>query len=233
MDAYKIIEYISNAEKKTPVKVTLKGTLKEIHFPDTIQSFVNCKTGVIFGEWSVIKPFLEENKAHIADFVVENDARNSAIPMLDLKEINARIEPGAIIRDQVEIGDQAVIMMGAVINIGAVIGAGTMIDMGAILGGRATVGKNCHIGAGTVLAGVVEPPSAQPVIVEDDVLIGANAVVLEGVRIGAGSVVAAGAVVVEDVAPNTVVAGVPARKIKDIDEKTKGKTNILEELRKL
>ena len=91
-----------------------------------------------------------------------------------------RIEPGAIIRDQVEIGDNAVIMMGAVINIGAVIGEGTMIDMGVVLGGRAIVGKHCHIGAGTVLAGVVEPASATPVIVEDNVMIGANAVVLEG-----------------------------------------------------
>jgi tetrahydrodipicolinate N-acetyltransferase len=67
-------------------------------------------------------------------------------------------------------------MMGAVINIGAVIGEGSMIDMGAILGGRATVGKHCHIGAGTVLAGVIEPPSALPVVIEDNVLIGANAV---------------------------------------------------------
>ena len=47
-------------------------------------------------------------------------------------------------------------MMGAVINIGAEIGAGTMIDMGAILGGRAIVGKNSHVGAGAVLAGVIE-----------------------------------------------------------------------------
>ena len=78
-------------------------------------------------------------------------------------------------------------MMGATINIGAVIGEGTMIDMNATLGGRATVGKNAHIGAGAVLAGVIEPPSAKPVIVEDDVLIGANVVVLEGVTIGKGS----------------------------------------------
>ena len=70
------------------------------------------------------------------------------------KYINARIEPGAVIRDQVEIGDNAVIMMGAIINIGAIIGEGTMIDMGAVLGGRATVGKHCHIGAGAVLAGL-------------------------------------------------------------------------------
>jgi len=108
-----------------------------------------------------------------------------------------------------------------------------MIDMGAVLGGRALVGQNCHIGAGTVLAGVVEPPSATPVIVEDDVLIGANCVVLEGVKVGKGSVVGAGAVVTQDVAPNTVVAGVPARKIKDIDDKTKSKTELMDELRKL
>ena len=70
-------------------------------------------------------------------------------------------------------------MMNATINIGAVIGEGSMIDMNAVLGGRATVGKNCHVGAGAVLAGVIEPPSAKPVIVEDDVVIGANVVVLE------------------------------------------------------
>ena len=102
--------------------------------------------------------------------------------MLDLKPINARIEPGAIIREQVEIGDNAVIMMGAIHeHRRRSVGAGTMIDMGAVLGGRATVGKNCHVGAGAVLAGVVEPASATPVIVEDNVLIGANAVVIEGV----------------------------------------------------
>ena len=143
------------------------------------------------------------------------------------------IEPGAIIRDQVEIGKNAVIMMGAVINIGAVIGDGTMIDMGAILGGRATVGKHCHIGAGTVLAGVVEPASATPVIIEDEVLIGANAVVIEGVHVGKNAVVAAGAVVIEDVPENAVVAGCPARVIKMKDEKTSSKTGLEDMLRKL
>ena len=100
--------------------------------------------------------------------------------MLDTKGLNARIEPGAIIREQVEIGEGAVIMMGAILNIGASVGAGTMIDMGAVLGGRATVGARCHIGAGAVLAGVIEPASATPVVVEDEVLIGATAVVLAG-----------------------------------------------------
>ena len=233
MDANEIISFIQNSVKSTPVKVYIKGDLEGIDFGAESKVFVTGNTGVVFGEWKEIKTAIEENEAKVEDYVVENDRRNSAIPLLDLKGIKARIEPGAIIRDQVEIGDNAVIMMGASINIGAVIGEGTMIDMNTVLGGRATVGKNCHIGAGTVLAGVIEPPSAKPVVVEDDVVIGANAVVLEGVTVGKGAVVAAGAIVIEDVPPYTVVAGTPARVIKQIDEKTKSKTEIKQELRQL
>ena len=233
MDAKEIISFIQNSKKATPVKVYVKGDLEGIDFGANAKTFITGNSGIVFGEWSEISTALESNQGKIEDYVVENDRRNSAIPVLNLKDIKARIEPGAIIRDHVEIGDNAVIMMGAVINIGAVIGEGTMIDMNAVLGGRATVGKNCHVGAGAVLAGVIEPPSAQPVILEDNVLIGANAVVLEGVRIGEGAVVAAGAVVTADVEPFTVVGGTPARLIKKIDDKTKSKTEIMMELRQL
>ena len=230
MNAEEIIRFIHDAKKKTPVKVYIKAC-RPI-------AFENCKVFgendmIVIGEWSDIEPVLEENAKIISDYVVENDRRNSAVPLMDLKPVNARIEPGALIRDKVTIGDRAVIMMGAVINIGAVIGADTMIDMGAILGGRATVGNRCHVGAGAVLAGVVEPASATPVIVEDDVLIGANAVVIEGVHIGKNAVVAAGSVVISDVPDNAVVAGVPARVIKMKDEKTASKTALIDALRTL
>jgi len=230
MNAEEIIRFIHDAEKKTPVKVYVKAS-SPIDFP-------NCKVFgsgdcVVFGEWADIEPALKANADAIEDYVIESDRRNSAVPLLDLKPINARIEPGAIIRDRVEIGDRAVIMMGAIINIGAVIGADTMIDMGAVLGGRATVGARCHVGAGAVLAGVVEPASATPVIVEDGVLIGANAVVIEGVHIGKNAVVAAGSIVISDVPDNAVVAGVPAKVIKMKDEKTSGKTALVDALRTL
>ncbi len=231
MEATEIIQFIRDSKKKTPVKVFVKAS-EQVEFSN-VQQFGCKKSPIIIGEWEIIQPQLEEKKAIIEDYYVENDCRNSAIPLLDMKGINARIEPGAIIRDQVEIGDNAVIMMGATINIGAIIGAGTMIDMGAILGGRATVGNNCHIGAGTVLAGVIEPASATPVVVEDNVLIGANAVVIEGCRIGKGSVVAAGAVVIEDVPAGVVVAGCPAKIIKEVDDKTSSKTGLEEGLRKI
>lgn len=233
MNAHEIISFIQKSEKKTPVKVHVKGNLEGIDFGQNTKTFITGNVGVLFGEWKDVQPVLEANKDSIEDYVVESDRRNSAIPMLDTKEIQARIEPGAIIRDQVHIGNNAVIMMGAVINIGASIGEGTMIDMGVIIGGRGTVGDNCHIGAGAVIAGVIEPPSATPVIIEDDVLVGANAVILEGVRIGKGSVVAAGAVVTQDVPANVVVAGTPARILKEIDAKTKSKTEIMQELRQL
>ena len=231
MNAQEIIDYISNSEKKTPVKVYVNLTAP-VDF-GSARVFGEGNSRIVFGDWSELGPILEKNSAAIADVVVENDRRNSGVPLLDMKAIPARIEPGAIIREKVEIGRGAVIMMGAVINIGAVIGEGTMIDMGAVLGGRATVGKHCHIGAGAVLAGVVEPASATPVIVEDDVLIGANAVVVEGVRIGKGAVVAAGAIVLSDVAPNTVVGGVPARFLKEKDAKATEKTALQDALRAL
>ncbi len=231
MNAQEIIAYIGSAEKKTPVKVYIKER-RPVDY-GSAQVFGEGAGKVVFGDWRELGPILADHVDSIEDMVIESDRRNSAIPMLDLKNINARIEPGAIIREQVEIGDNAVIMMGAVINIGAVIGKGTMIDMGAILGGRATVGANCHIGAGAVLAGVIEPASAVPVIVEDGVLVGANAVVIEGVHVGKNAVVAAGAVVIEDVPENAVVAGCPARVVKMKDEGTTQKTALEAALRNL
>lgn len=181
---------------------------------EKVQFFGQEKTWILIGESQAVQEVLNEQQAKITDVHVENDRRNSAIPMLDISSVNARIEPGALIRDRVEIGDKAVIMMGAIINIGASIGESTMIDMGAILGARATVGKHAHIGAGAVLAGVLEPPSASPVVVEDNVLVGANAVILEGVHVGKDAVVAAGAVVTKDVPAGAVVAGTLLRSLK-------------------
>ena len=225
-DPYQLAKYIKDATKKTTVKAYIQGDLTQLN-TDNIRLFGN----VAIGEAEDIQTFLNVNKAYITDSYLENDRRNSAVPLLDLTTVDARIEPGSFIRDQAIIQKNAVIMMGAVINIGAVVGEETMIDMGAILGARATVGKKAHIGAGAVLAGVLEPPSASPVIVEDNVLIGANAVVLEGVRIGEGAVVAAGSVVTQDVPANAVVAGSPAKIIKMKDEKTIAKTEFLDDLR--
>ena len=218
-DPYEIAKFIKESKKSTPVKVYINGNLDGVDL-DNVEVYGSNNFYVLYGE--------SEKK----NFRVENDRRNSAIPMLDLLAIDARIEPGAIIRDKVIIGKNAVIMMGAVINIGAEIGEGSMVDMNAVIGARGKIGKRVHLGAGAVVAGVLEPPSKSPCEIGDDVMIGANSVILEGVKIGNGSVVAAGSVVVDDVPAGVVVAGSPAKIVKSVDDRTKNKTQILSDLRK-
>ena len=126
MHAQEIIDYIANSEKKTPVKVYVweKG---DTNFPDCREFPAGEGTKIVCGDWKDVAPALvQENVTHVE---IENNCRNSAIPMLDMKNIPARIEPGAIIREKVTIGEGAVIMMGAGINIGAVIGKGTMLSL--------------------------------------------------------------------------------------------------------
>ena len=197
-DPYEIAAYIKQATKVTPITLTLQGDFSEDDFKG-LESFGTNNFRIVYANVDVVDQLLKDLGAKVSRSHVEYDRRNSAIPLLDTRYVEARIEPGSFIREHVVIEKSAVIMMGAVINIGAYIGEGTMIDMGAIVGARGTIGKFCHIGAGAVVAGVLEPPSKQPVIVEDHVLVGANAVLLEGVRIGHHAVVAAGAIVTSDV----------------------------------
>ena len=229
---YDIAKYIKDAKKSTPLKVYLKGNIIDSDFKD-LEFYGSNGNYTLFGEKDEILTFIESMSSKIKKYRIENVKRNSAIPMLNLIHIEARIEPGAIIRDMVTIEKNAVIMMGAVINIGAEIGECTMVDMNAVIGARGKLGKNVHLGAGAVVAGVLEPPSKEPCIIEDNVLIGANAVILEGVKVGENSVVGAGSIVTKDVPPNTVVTGSPARIVKEIDQSVKDKTQILEDLRSL
>ena len=230
-DPYEIARFIKESKKSTPVKVYVNGDLSNANLED-IEWYGANGFYILIGESDLISKVILDNKHLIKHFRIENDRRNSAIPMLDILEVEARIEPGAIIRDRVSIGKNAVIMMGAVINIGAEIGEGTMVDMNAVIGARGKLGKNVHLGAGAGVAGVLEPPSKSPCEIGDNALIGANAVILEGVKVGEGSVVAAGSVVTEDVPAGVVVAGSPAKIIKSVDDKTKDKTQLLDDLRK-
>ena len=83
--------------------------------------------------------------------------------------------------------------------------------MNAVIGSNATIGRSCHIGAGSVIAGTMEPISKENVEIGDNVLIGANSVILEGIKIGNNSIVGAGSIVTKNVPDNVVVYGNPAR----------------------
>jgi 2,3,4,5-tetrahydropyridine-2-carboxylate N-succinyltransferase len=78
------------------------------------------------------------------------------------------------------------------VTLGAYVGAGTMVDTWATVGSCAQIGKGVHLSGGVGIGGVLEPPSARPVIVEDGAFVGSRCILVEGVRIGAGAVIAAG-----------------------------------------
>ena len=124
MNAQEIINYIKTAEKKTPVRLYVKEK-QPVDYGNA--KVFGCTDKIVFGDWKELSSILEENKDKIEDIVIENDCRNSAIPMLNLLDIPARIEPGAIIREQVEIGANAVVIEGCHIGKGAVVAAGAVV----------------------------------------------------------------------------------------------------------
>lgn len=228
LNAQELALYIKDCPKNNDVKAYVYCHNILI---DGVKSFLGENFTLLIGDYFIIKEYLDNLDIDECDIVYEIIMRNSAVPLLNTMNVNARIEPGSYIREHVVIEDNVVVMMGAIINIGAIIKESTMIDMNAVVGARAIVGKRVHVGAGSVIAGVLEPVSKTPVIIEDDVLIGANAVILEGVRVGQNSIVAAGAIVINDVPPNTVVAGSPARIIKDSNDVAIDKKSIVKDLR--
>jgi 2,3,4,5-tetrahydropyridine-2-carboxylate N-succinyltransferase len=114
-------------------------------------------------------------------------------PKRDLESAGVRVVPPGVARYGSFL-EKNVILMPGYVNIGARVGEGTMVDTWATVGSCAQVGKRVHLSGGVGIGGVLEPPQAQPVIVEDDAFIGSRAIVVEGVRIGTGAVLGAGVV---------------------------------------
>ena len=85
-------------------------------------------------------------------------------------------------------------MMPSYVNIGARVGANSMVDTWATVGSCAQIGANVHLGGGVGIGGVLEPPQAAPVIIEDDCMIFSRCIVVDGARVGAGTVLGAGCV---------------------------------------
>ena len=109
----------------------------------------------------------------------------------NLKEQGVRVVPPGTVRYGSHVERGAVIMPGYV-NIGAYVGSGTMVDTWATVGSCAQIGKNVHLSGGVGIGGVLEPPQAAPVIIEDNAFIGSRCIVVEGVHIGTEAVIGAG-----------------------------------------
>ncbi|MEB3330622.1 MAG: 2,3,4,5-tetrahydropyridine-2,6-dicarboxylate N-succinyltransferase [Candidatus Sericytochromatia bacterium] len=141
-------------------------------------------------------------------------------PKRDLAAAGIRVVPPGVARYGSYLEPGCVLMPGYV-NIGAWVGAGTMVDTWATVGSCAQVGRNVHLSGGVGLGGVLEPPAARPVIIEDGAFIGSRCVVVEGVLVEEEAVLGAGVVLtsstpivdVTGAEPRVTKGRVPARAV--------------------
>ena len=104
-----------------------------------------------------------------------------------------RVVPGAIARWGSYCAP-GTILMPSFINIGGYVDSGTMVDTWATVGSCAQIGKNVHLAGGVGIGGVLEPPNAKPVVIEDEAMIFSRCMIIEGARVGKGAVVGAGTI---------------------------------------
>lgn len=156
---------------------------------------VACKEN---GEWKVntwVKKFIllgfKYGKViRFEDGTIDKDTMGER--RITLEEGARKVSPTVSVRDGVYIGKGVTFMPPCYTNIGAYIDEGSMVDSSVTVGSCAQIGKNVHIGAGVIIGGVIEPVGAYPVIVEDDVFVGAGSQVTEGTIVRKGAVIAAG-----------------------------------------
>jgi 2,3,4,5-tetrahydropyridine-2-carboxylate N-succinyltransferase len=137
-----------------------------------------------------------------------------------LDQAGVRVVPPGVVRYGAFLEKGAIVMPGYV-NIGAYVGSGTMVDTWATVGSCAQVGRDCHLAGGVGIGGVLEPPGARPVVLEDGVFVGSRAVIVEGFLvereavIGAGVVLTASTAVLDVSGPEVVEhrGRVPARSV--------------------
>lgn len=153
------------------------------------------------GGWRVRPDVKAAILACFADRAMEDSAagpllfrdRAAVPPRTDLAGGPWRIVPGGTaVRRGAHLGDGVVVMPPSYLNVGAWVGAGTMVDSHVLVGSCAQIGARVHLAAGVTIGGVLEPPGARPVIVEDDAFVGAGSALLEGVLVGRSAVIGAG-----------------------------------------
>jgi 2,3,4,5-tetrahydropyridine-2-carboxylate N-succinyltransferase len=137
-----------------------------------------------------------------------------------LERAGVRVVPPGTVRYGAFL-EPSVIVMPGYVNIGAWVGAGSMVDTWATVGSCAQIGRDVHLAGGVGIGGVLEPPGARPVIIEDGVFVGSRAIVVEGMLIereaviGAGVVLTASTAILDVTGPEVVEhrGRVPARSV--------------------
>jgi len=147
--------------------------------PEVKAAILACFADPSPATWSV-GPFIFRDRARFP--VADPGPGRRVVPGGTAIRAGAHLEPGVVV------------MPPSYANVGAWIGPETMVDSHVLVGSCAQIGAGVHLAAGVTIGGVLEPPGARPVIVEDGAFIGAGSCLLEGVLVGRGTVIAAGVV---------------------------------------
>lgn len=143
------------------------------------------------------------------------DKDTIALKPLSLENAVRLVPGGSSIRTGAYVAKSVICMPPMYINIGAYVDEGTMIDSNALVGTAAQIGKRVHISAAAQIGGVLEPPGANPVIIEDDVLIGGNCGVYEGVIVREKAVLGSGTIITASTPIYDLINGRIIKKEKD------------------
>ncbi len=197
----KILEYWENGIDSKEQQFKLDSA----KFIDALNTGEIRSAEPINGEWKVNKwvktgilTLFKYGK--LTDYSIDANYRffdKDTLPLrpMDLDSAIRVIPGGSTIRGGCYVASGVICVPPMYINIGAYVDEGSMIDSHALVGTCAQIGKNCHISAATQIGGVLEPTGAVPVIIEDDVMVGGNCGIYEGVIIRKGAVIGTGVII--------------------------------------
>jgi 2,3,4,5-tetrahydropyridine-2,6-dicarboxylate N-succinyltransferase len=149
---------------------------------------------VVVHQWLKLAILLYFRQSEMATIELGPFEYADKIPLKgDFQAAGVRVVPGASARFGSFL-ERGVVMMPSYVNIGARVGANSMVDTWATVGSCAQIGANVHLGGGVGIGGVLEPPQAAPVIIEDDCMIFSRCIVVDGARVGRGAVLGAGCI---------------------------------------
>jgi 2,3,4,5-tetrahydropyridine-2-carboxylate N-succinyltransferase len=237
------IDLLDSGEARVAVKEDGSWQVQQWLKKAVLLSFRLSANEVVHGTYS---NFFDKVPLKFADFEQE-----------DFDKAGVRVVPDAIVRRGAYVAP-GVVLMPSYINIGANVDSGTLVDTWATVGSCAQIGKNVHLSGGVGIGGVLEPVQAGPTIIEDNCFIGARSEIVEGVVVEQGAVISMGVFISQSTkifnretgevsygrvpAGSVVVAGnLPSTDgsyslycaviVKQVDEKTRSKTNLNDLLR--
>jgi 2,3,4,5-tetrahydropyridine-2,6-dicarboxylate N-succinyltransferase len=175
------------------VRAEIVAAVDQVDAGTARAAFIDAETDEVVVDERVKRAILLAFKVLPMEESVVGEFRHHDRVPLKTRLDGVRVVPGAIARWGAYLAPGTVLMP-SFTNIGAYVDSGTMVDTWATVGSCAQIGKNVHLSGGVGIGGVLEPPNAVPVVVEDECMIGSRSMVVDGARVRTGAVLGAGSI---------------------------------------